>query len=61
VTGDAETQSMLPALVRLYEQGRLPIDRLVTRYDVADVQTAAHDIHAGRAIKPVLRFSNQES
>ena len=59
--GGAETQSLLPALVRLYEQGRLPIDRLITTYDFADIQNAADDIHAGRTIKPVLRFSNQES
>jgi aryl-alcohol dehydrogenase len=59
--GGAETQSLLPALVRLYEQGRFPIDRLITEYDFADVQAAADDIHAGRTIKPVLRFSNQES
>jgi aryl-alcohol dehydrogenase len=54
--GSAETQTLLPALVRLYEQGRLPIDKLITTYDFADIQTAADDMHAGRAIKPVLRF-----
>jgi aryl-alcohol dehydrogenase len=54
--GSAETQTLLPALVRLYEQGRLPVDRLVTTYAFADIQSAADDMHAGRTIKPVLRF-----
>jgi hypothetical protein len=27
----------------------------------ADIQTAADDIHAGRTVKPVLRFNNQVS
>jgi aryl-alcohol dehydrogenase len=54
--GAAETQSLLPALVGLFEQGRLPVDRLITAYDFADIQIAADDVHAGRTIKPVLRF-----
>jgi aryl-alcohol dehydrogenase len=59
--GGAETQSLLPALVRLFEQGRLPVDRLVTAYDFADIQSAADDVHAGRTIKPVLLFGSQEA
>jgi aryl-alcohol dehydrogenase len=54
--GSAETQSLIPALVRLYGQGRLPIDRLITHYDFADIQLAVDDMHAGRSIKPVVRF-----
>lgn len=59
--GLAETQSLLPALVRLFEQGRLPVDRLVTAYDFADIQIAADDVHTGRTIKPVLLFGSQET
>jgi len=55
--GSAQTQSLIPAMVRLHAQGRLPVDRLITQYAFADIQHAADDIHAGRAIKPVLRFS----
>ncbi len=54
--GSAETQTLIPALVRLFEQGRLPVDRLITTYDFADIQSAADDMHAGRTIKPILRF-----
>jgi len=55
--GSAQTQSLIPAMVRLHAQGRLPVDRLITPYSFTDIQAAADDIHAGRAIKPVLRFS----
>ncbi|GAB3974422.1 NAD(P)-dependent alcohol dehydrogenase [Plantactinospora veratri] len=57
--GGAETQSLIPALVRLHRQGRLPVDRLVTGYDFGQIQRAADDVHAGRTIKPVLRFAEE--
>jgi len=54
--GAAQTQALLPALVRLHAQGRLPVEKLITSYEFGQIQDAADDIHAGRAIKPVLRF-----
>lgn len=54
--GAARPQTLLPALVELQRQGRLPVERLVKTYPFADVQQAADDIHAGRTIKPVLVF-----
>jgi len=55
--GSANPHTLVPALVRLHEQGRLPVERLVTGYDFAQIQEAADDMHAGRTIKPVLRFA----
>jgi len=34
--------------------GRMPLDRLITRYDFAEVNRAAADAASGAAIKPVL-------
>jgi aryl-alcohol dehydrogenase len=34
--------------------GRMPLDRLITRYDFADINRAAADAISGAAIKPVL-------
>jgi aryl-alcohol dehydrogenase len=59
--GAANTRSLIPALVRLHAQGRLPVERIVTTYDFAQIQEAADDIHAGRAVKPVLRFGDRQS
>jgi aryl-alcohol dehydrogenase len=58
--GSAQTQSLIPAMVRLHAQGRLPVDRLITPYAFTEIQSAADDIHSGRAIKPVLRFGAQQ-
>ncbi|WNM33110.1 NAD(P)-dependent alcohol dehydrogenase [Streptomyces sp. Li-HN-5-11] len=54
--GDAETQTFIPALVRLVKEGRLPLHRLVTTYPFTDIDQAARDMGAGKAIKPVLTF-----
>ncbi|TDO48437.1 aryl-alcohol dehydrogenase [Kribbella sp. VKM Ac-2527] len=54
--GDSETQRLIPALVELVKQGRLPVDRLITEYPFADIQQAVEDVTAGKTIKPVLRF-----
>ncbi|MDH6622314.1 aryl-alcohol dehydrogenase [Streptomyces sp. LBL] len=54
--GDAETQTFIPALVRLVKEGRLPLHRLISSYPFADIDQAVRDMVAGKAIKPVLVF-----
>jgi aryl-alcohol dehydrogenase len=54
--GDSDPETLIPLLVRLHAQGRLPIDRLITHYPFADIDKAANDVHAGTTVKPVLRF-----
>jgi aryl-alcohol dehydrogenase len=56
VEGDSVPSVFLPALVRLWEQGRFPVDRLVTAYDFDAIEQAAADAAAGTTIKPVLRI-----
>ncbi|HEY6377643.1 MAG TPA: NAD(P)-dependent alcohol dehydrogenase [Candidatus Dormibacteraeota bacterium] len=57
VEGDSVPQLFLPMLVRLWEAGRFPIDRLMRWYDLDQIDEAAHDAEAGRVIKPVLRVT----
>lgn len=54
--GDAETQTFIPALVRLVKEGRLPLHRLISTYPFSDIDQAVRDMGAGKAIKPVLTF-----
>lgn len=54
--GDAETQTLIPVLVDLVRTGRLPLGRLIGEYPFERIQDAAADMHAGKTIKPVLRF-----
>ncbi|GGY06019.1 NAD(P)-dependent alcohol dehydrogenase [Streptomyces djakartensis] len=54
--GDSETQTMIPALVRLVKEGRLPLHRLISTYPFGDIDRAAQDMKSGKTIKPVLAF-----
>ncbi len=54
--GDSDPRVFLPALVDLVRQDRMPLEKLVTPYPFADVNTAAADAEAGTVVKPVLRF-----
>ncbi|GAB2886229.1 NAD(P)-dependent alcohol dehydrogenase [Streptomyces deserti] len=54
--GDSETQTMIPALVRLVKDGRLPLHRLIGTYPFADIDQAVRDMSTGKTIKPVLTF-----
>jgi len=54
--GDSETQTLIPALVALVAQGRLPIHRLITEYRFDDIGQAVQDMASAKSIKPVLTF-----
>jgi aryl-alcohol dehydrogenase len=54
--GDAQPQSFIPFLVKMFLEGKLPLDQLIRAYDLKDINAAAADSAAGRTIKPVLRM-----
>ena len=55
IEGDSIPDQFIPKLVDLFQQGRFPIDQLITFYPLADIQSAVTDMENGRVIKPVLR------
>jgi aryl-alcohol dehydrogenase len=54
IQGDSRPRDFIPRLVDLFMAGRMPLDRLITRYDFVEVNRAATDASSGAAIKPVL-------
>ncbi|MBB6417726.1 NAD(P)-dependent alcohol dehydrogenase [Streptomyces sp. AK010] len=54
--GDSETRTMIPALVHLVKDGRLPLHRLIGTYPFEDIDRAVQDMRSGKTIKPVLTF-----
>jgi aryl-alcohol dehydrogenase len=54
VQGDSRPREFIPRLVDLFMTGRMPLDRLISRYPLADINRAAADATSGAAIKPVL-------
>ncbi|MGA6168284.1 alcohol dehydrogenase catalytic domain-containing protein [Amycolatopsis magusensis] len=54
VEGDAVPAVLIPELVRRHQDGRLPLDRLVTTYPLNEFDRAVADQRAGSVLKPVL-------
>ena len=57
IQGDAVPQRFIPKLIRLYQTGQFPFDRLVKFYDFSKINQAIADAKRGKTIKPVLRIS----
>lgn len=54
--GESNPIEFIPTLVDYVMDGRMPLERLITFYPLADINKAADDSSNGRTIKPVLRM-----
>jgi aryl-alcohol dehydrogenase len=54
IEGDAVPQELVPRLLALHAEGRLPLERLIRTYAFEDIDAAAADAARGATIKPVL-------
>jgi aryl-alcohol dehydrogenase len=58
IQGDAVSKDFIPKLIKLHNEGKFPYTRLIKVYEgLESLNQAAHDAHAGIAIKPVIRLS----
>ncbi len=57
IAGDAVPQQFIPKLIKLYQAGQFPFDRLIKFYDFNGINRAIADAKRGDTIKPVLRIS----
>src|SRR5690606_8566063 len=55
--GGGRSGQLIPALVDLYEQGRLPFERLVKYYELGEIEQALEESASGEVVKPILRVS----
>lgn len=58
IEGAAVPQRFIPRLIRLYQAGRFPFDRLLKFYPFRHINRAMADSDRGTTIKPVLRISD---
>jgi aryl-alcohol dehydrogenase len=58
IEGDSKPDLFIPALVKLYTQGRFPFDRLVKFYTLDQINQAAEDSEKGVTIKPIIRLAS---
>jgi Zn-dependent alcohol dehydrogenase len=56
VEGDADPQTFIPELIRLYREGRFPFDRLVKTFPFSEINAAIEASRPGAVVKPVVVF-----
>ena len=56
IEGDAVPQTFIPKLISLYQKGLFPFDKLVKKYEFAEINTAFADSESGDTLKPVVVF-----
>ncbi len=55
IEGDSIPDIFIPQLIELFLQGKFPIDRLITFYELDQINQAEKDTLEGEVIKPILR------
>ncbi len=56
VEGDSTPDVFIPALIKLYQQGRFPFDKMVKFYEFDKINDAIKDTEEGNCIKPIIRM-----
>lgn len=56
VEGSAYPDTMIPKLIKYFEDGKFPFDRLVEFYDFDQINQAIVDSEAGKTIKAIVRM-----
>ena len=54
--GDAVPDQFIPELIKLYQQGKFPFDRMIAYYPFDEINKAVEDMEKGVVIKPVLQL-----
>jgi aryl-alcohol dehydrogenase len=56
IQGDSVPQEFIPHLVDYIVAGRFQVEKMITFYDLADINRAAEESSEGKTIKPVIRM-----
>ncbi len=54
IEGDSIPKQFIPELIKLYQDGVFPLEKLITTYSLDDIETAISDMEQGKTLKPVL-------
>lgn len=54
--GDTQPRELIPQLVALHADGRLPLEKLERHYGLDEIAQAVADMHSGATVKPVILY-----
>ncbi|CAM4367847.1 aryl-alcohol dehydrogenase [Pedobacter westerhofensis] len=52
--GDSVSEEFIPKLIKMYQRGQFPFDKLIRQYAFEDINQAVEDSEKGKTIKAVL-------
>ena len=55
IEGQSVPDHFIPKLVKLYQQGRLPLEKIVRFYALDEIDQAVRDSESGKVVKAILR------
>lgn len=56
VMGSVNPKRFIPMLIKLYEEGKLPLEKIITFYPFEKINEAIQEIETGKTIKAVLKI-----
>lgn len=56
VEGDSIPQEYIPKLIKYYQDGKFPLDKLIKVYDFQDINQAFANFKAGKVFKPIVKM-----
>ena len=56
VEGHSNPKVFIPELVKLYKEGRMPVDKMNKYYKFEEIEKALEESHTGGVLKPILVF-----
>lgn len=52
--GDSVSEEFIPKLIKMYQNGQFPFDKLIKKYSFGEINQAVEDSEKGKTIKAVL-------
>lgn len=59
--GDSVSAEFIPKLIKMYQHGQFPFDKLIKQYSFEEINEAVEDAEKGRTIKAVLLIDKYEA
>jgi len=60
VEGDSIPRIFIPQLIKLYNQGKFPFDKLVRFYNFEEINQAVEDSLSGKTIKAIIKMEEKQ-
>jgi aryl-alcohol dehydrogenase len=55
--GDSNPPVFIPRLIKLYEEGKFPMNKISKTFHYSELEAAIRAMHDGSVIKPIITFA----